>query len=496
MGSNSVKLQIVEANGSNCAILQEYKETLRIGDDCFRFGYITDESKERLFKALKFVKKIIELHHVTEVKAVGTAAFREAKNKEEITLDIKKNYDIDLDIISGMEEARLSYLAVSRELDLKESNALILDIGGGSAEFTIVKGGKVTAFESTPLGSLRLKNEFRDEISEIKSYIMKELSRFEGFRAEYAVCMGGSVNGLASVYLRRVNGKKTDFRINYVDGSFLKNFIEVNKNAAVTDMEKIAGVDPKKADIILPSAVILNEIINYFGLDGFYSFSGGLKRGLLIDILSKKGFNMTVQKKSSEEKEADMILWLTEIGREFKFDENHAKHVAFLSKEIFCALKEALNLKTEYINYLIAAAMLHDIGNFISFSKHHKHSFYLIKNIELPGYSWYERGIIANIARYHRKSLPKKSHDLYSDVKAEDIDAVEKLASILRLADALDSSHSGIIKNVKLYVSNKSIYINPASGGDISFEAESFDAKKDLMEKIAGKPVYLELKTA
>ncbi len=498
-GSNSIKLQIIEAKGAGFTVIDEYKATARIGSDCFRTGYITGESKKDLFKALTYSKKIIELNEIDAIRAVGTAVFRHAKNKEEIASEIKKNCGIDLDIISGEEEARLSHLAVSSSFNLNNLNSIIVDIGGGSGEITAVERGNILKSASTPLGCLRLKNDFskncppyNPEISAMRAFIRKSIDDFEDIGFDEAICTGGTVNNLAAVYCA-ANDKKPDTRINYVSKSFLRDFIEANKNSSAADIKKIKTMDAGRADIIIPAAVILYEIISRFRLKGFYSFAGGLRLGLLLDELNKRGVAMAVKKNHEKNYEETFpISMFSEIGNKFKFDEKHAKHVAFLSERLFNELEESYGIAKEYLKYLIAAAMLHDIGNFVSLSKHHKHSLYLIKNIDLAGFSDYEKAIIANIARYHRKSLPKKSHDIYGDIREGDADAVIKLASILRVADALDREHKGNVKDIKPSVTNKIIAVNPVYEGDIPLEIEALETKKDLMEKITGKRVYLK----
>jgi exopolyphosphatase/guanosine-5'-triphosphate,3'-diphosphate pyrophosphatase len=497
-GSNSIKLQIIEAKDGNCTLMDEYKVSARIGHECFKTGYIDGESKKNLFKAFNYIKKIIDLNRTDTVKAVGTAVFRHAKNKEEIASEIKKNCGIDLDIISGEEEARLSFLAAAGNFELSESNTLIADIGGGSTEIILVESGKILKSYSTPLGCLRLKNNFSKKtapynlkVTAMSEFIKGTLKGLPNRFFEKAICTGGTVNNIAAVYCA-LNDKKADSRSNYVPAAFLKEFIEKNKNSSFDEIKKIEAVDEGRADIIIPAAAILYEISIYFRLQGFYSLSGGLKNGLLIDELNKKGVFMTAVKKQEKKYETDFPFEMfAEIGKKFNFDEKHAKQVACLSEKLFFAFEESYKLSKEYLRYLIAAAMLHDIGNFVSMSKHHKHSLYLIKNIDFSGFSDYEKAIIANIARYHRKSTPKKHHDLYKDIREGDIDAVIKLSSILRVADALDREHKGNVEDIKPSVTDKIITINPVYSGDILLEAESLETKKDLMEKLTGKYIFL-----
>ena len=497
-GSNSIKMQIIETKGGNSTLIDEYKVSAKIGYGCFRTGYIDGESKKNLFKAFNYIKKIIDLNRTDTVKAVGTAVFRYAKNKEEIASEIKKNCGIDLDIISGEEEARLSFLAAANNFKLSELNSLIADIGGGSTEITLSEKGSILRSFSTPLGCLRLKNDFSKKtppynlkVTAMGECIKDALQGLPYRFIEKAICTGGTVNNIAAVYCA-LNDKKADSVKNYVPRSFLKEFIEKNKNSSFDEIKKIEAVDAGRADIIIPAAAILYEILVYYRIEGFYSLSGGLRNGLLIDELNKKGVFMTAVKKQEKKYETDFPFEMfVEIGKRFNFDEKHARQVAYLSEKLFFAFEESYKLPKEYLRYLIAAAMLHDIGNFVSMSKHHKHSLYLIKNIDFSGFSDYEKAIIANIARYHRKSTPKKHHDLYKDIREGDIDAVIKLSSILRVADALDREHKGNVEDIKPSVTDKIITINPVCNGDILLESESLETKKDLMEKLIGKYVFL-----
>jgi len=493
LGSNSIRLQIAAVYEKSYRIVHEYREIIRIGDDLFKNGDLSEESVNKIYSCFMDIKKILDSYSVKIVKAVATATLRELKKGLEIVKEVKSRFGIELKIISGEEEARLSFLAISGNFQVDKYSAIITDIGGGSAEYTISIKGKIVEIASKKLGCSRLKNMFIQndppkisEIDNLKNHIQKNLVNFENYNIDLVVCTGGTANNIANIYYT-LKGKDEQSKIKYVTRKFLKDFINEIKYMDTKSIANIKGVEPKRADIILPAAINLEILLSKTSTNGFYTFTGGLRTGLIIDTLNSMNIKMPFQSLSEDIFYSQLI----EIGNKFQFEEEHARHVAYLSEKIFDSLNKNFNLNKDYRNMTIAAALLHDIGSYISFSKHHKHSYYLIKNSDLAGFNYRQKLMIANIARYHRKSLPKKDHPIYEELDGKEIEVVKILAAILRVADALDRGHKKFIPDINIEITEDKVSITPITDNDITLEKKAFEFKKDLLERVTGKSVEI-----
>lgn len=494
IGSNSLRLQISEVKDKSYHILEDYKEMLRLGDSIYTQGYFSPEVLERIVETLNGVKKLAESRGCETVRAIATAAFREADNMGEALIRIEDACGIKVEVISGEEEARLTYLAATANFELAGRKAVVVDIGGGSTEFTVINDGRLEQSVSLPLGCNRLMREFlkkdpptSGEILTMKEYIKEKLEE-AGLSREInmVICTGGSMNNVAVVKHYR-DKMVRDSNVKFVERHFLKKFIKDFSGKSFKERIRTEGLEENRGDLILPAAIQTDLVLNETGASGFYTLSGGLRAGLTIDTINRMGIELPFQNNT----ENIRVSRLIEIGNKFEFDESSAHHVRNLSKMIYDGLAEELGLMGRDWLLLEAAAFLRDVGKHIAYSKHHKHSYYLIRHSELVGYSAKEVEIIANIARYHRKSPPKNSHMDYMTLDESDQAKVVKLAAVLRVAIALDRSHKGQIKSLKVEVKDDAVVIMAKSKGDIAMEIRDFELKKDLMDKLLKKPVVL-----
>lgn len=494
IGSNSLRLQISEVKDKSYRILEDYKEMLRLGDSIYTVGYFTPEVIERIVETLKGVKKLAESRGCETVRAIATAAFREADNMGEALIRIEDACGIKVEVISGEEEARLTYLAASANFELAGRKAVVVDIGGGSTEYTIISDGRLLRSDSLPLGCNRLMREYlkddpplSSQILRMKEHIKAEQSKIGLDRdIDMVICTGGSMNNVAVVKHYKTRAVR-DSNVKYVERSFLKKFIKDFSQKSYKQRIQTKGLEEQRGDLILPAAIQTDLVMNETGASGFYTLSGGLRSGLTIDTINKMGIELPFQNNT----ESIRYSRLLEVGNKFEFDEASAEHVRSLSKMLYDGLKDEMKLEGRDWLLLEAASILRDVGKHIAYSKHHKHSYYLIKHSELVGYSVKEVEQIANIARYHRKSPPKTSHEDFGMMSEQDQQKVLKLASILRIAIALDRSHKGQIKSIDVEVKKNEVIISTRSRGDISMEIRDFGLKKDMIDNILNKTVVL-----
>lgn len=491
IGSNSIRLQVSRIIDKTYKVINEHKATVRIGDNVYKTGMFSEEAVETLLQVLSNMKNMMDTDNVEVCRAVATASFRDASNGEEAARIIKEKTGIDIEIISGIEEARLMYLAASYYFQMNEDNVLLVDMGGGSTEFSFIEKGNLVFSESTPLGCSKLTYEYLKgdppSAEKIKALKQRLKTDFDNIlpkeRINKVICSGGTLGNISFIYNKR--GNLSDSAVKFVDSVFLKHFINEISGKKINDRLKISGIEPTRADIILSAAILAGLLMNRYQLDGFYTLSGGLRAGLTIDLMNKTGIEMMFQGGNADVRYTRLI----ETGKKYYFDERHALQTARLAKILFDNLKTVMSLEESDWSLLEAAAILHDTGQHIAYAKHHKHSYYLIMNTELPGFSDEEKTVIANIARYHRRSMPKKTHENLQNVSADARVKIEKLSAIMRAADALDRTHGSIVKDIKVTVHDKTAELEIIADGDTSMEINGLNKKKDLLEKILDREV-------
>ncbi len=493
IGSNSIRLQITQTFNQTYKVIDEYKETVRIGDNVFETGEFSDEAIDTIYTVLKNMKSMMDSNRVEFSRIVATASFREARNAEFVVEHIKEKLDLNIEIISGLEEARIMTVAVGSYFQMNEGNILLLDMGGGSTEFSYFENGKLKLSETTPLGASKLTSEFFKtdpvktvEVADIEKYINDILEKILPTTGPTKlICAGGSINNIAHIFNKRKN--LGDSTIKFVDKIFLKHFINEIVRKSIEERLKISGMELLRADMILSASMLVNTIVDRYRLDGFLTMSGGLRVGLTIDLINKVGYELLFQGGELDVRYSRII----ETARKYNYEEKHALHVTKIADLIFKQVKDEMKLEAKHWYLLEAASILHDVGQYIAYSKHHKHSYYLITNTELIGYNLIENEIIANVARYHRRDIPKKSHKNFAELTAKDQQLVIKLSSILRIADAMDRSHAENVKDIKINISKSKIEFNVIADGDIGPEKDAFEKKKDLFQSYFNKEVVI-----
>ncbi len=494
IGSNTVRLQVSQVKDKSYRVLEEYKESVRLGDEVFEFGMITEPALARLLQSLKEVRAIIDNWKVHQVRAVATASFRAASNYSEVLQKVTETCGFGVEIISGEEEARYTFIAASANFEISKYHALVLDIGGGSAEYSIVNRGKLEKAHSLELGCNRLTKMFfksdpvsNSEYQAMKDLLVKEVRRLRLPKSiDLVICTGGSMGNLSTIHYLS-GGQRADRTVKYLERKHLKKLINDIKNKTIEERRQMPGMEEKRADIILAAAMQVDAVLEETDGEGLYTLSGGLRSGLTIDTINKMGLELPFQQNMDNIRHARLI----EIGNKFTFEERHARQVTKLSKKLFDGLCAELGLQKGDWPVLEAASLLHDIGNYISYSKHHKHSQYLIMNSDLMGYSHDEINMIGNIARYHRKSPPRSSHRLFKMMSENEQHKTAAMSAVLRAADGLDRSHKSLVKDVEVTVKPKKIEIKLVSEHNLSLEKKKFGMKKDLLEEISGKELII-----
>lgn len=495
IGTNSFHLIIVKLTGDGgFEIVDREKEVIRLGE-----GYGSDikmlnpSAIERAIVALTAFKGLADTYDA-KVIAVATSAVRESRNKDEFIKATYERTGIQVSVISGFEEARLIYLGVLNAVPIFNERVLCIDIGGGSTEFLVGERGDIIYSNSLKLGAVRLTQQFFPNGKVTKSRIQKCTEWVEGElfhviksieHLEFSTVVGssGTIQAAAAIGIAMQKGDSYSPEIlnNYsVDSENIYKVKELVLNHKSTEERRnINGLESKRADIIPAGIIILTTILRKLKVKNLKISGYALREGIVLDAIRKyEGGSYADQISNIRLKSVE------QLAKESNYDLNHCRHVAGLALDLFKQLKSLHGLGSEYSEYLYAAALLHDIGHHISHDQHHKHSYYVIRNSSLMGFTDLEIVLIANIARYHRKSHPKKRHEEFNIMPADYKDVALKLASILRIADALDRTHSANIKKIKCVFNNASVELKLEHNESlIDIELWNLDRRKGLFEE-------------
>lgn len=477
VGSNAVRLEIARGypDGS-MELVQQERDPVRPGEGSFQTGIIPEYVVVRLLTVLRRYVLLCKRHRA-RVRAVGTSALREAKNREAIITRIKNETGLLLEAISGKEEARLMCLGILSGRPIR-SHSLCLDIGGGSTEIAGAEGETPTHLWSVAIGTVRLTELFKGQ-GEISD---KQLKLMRGFARE---AIGDNLPGGIPKFPRWAFGSSGSIRAIVAHANS-----DQSQTATASELSKVVdwladlGVagrlqyfEPRRADVIVAGAIILEALVNHLKLLKVTAVDRGLRDGVLVDLLRKK---------FQDDGPPSILETACILGRRFHFDESHARQVTRLALAIFDGMASIHHLPYVARTYLEAAAALHDIGHAVSYQKHHRHSEYLIRNGDIPGLSDRERDLVARIARYHRRSPPDLNHPGMDGLMVGEARLVRKLATILRIADALDRSHAQPITTLQASRSGSAMVVRLAAQGPMDLELWDTEREIALFKKVFG----------
>ena len=486
LGSNAVRMVVATSDSSGQLIpIENHREAIRLGAEVFSVGEISSESVSRLGLAFERFRGVLDRLRVRDVRAVATSAMREARNRDEVIAAIRARSNINVEIIPGEEEARLVYRAVAHHVPLRGKVALLIDIGGGSLEISVVANDVIVISESLTMGTVRLLQLLEERkrgakifarlVHEYVDGMRRQLKREIGTRT-IGLCIGtgGNIDTVGELR-ERLLGKKGKASISRKELDALYQEIE-----SLTPEERVTqlGLRPDRADVILPGVILLQHVIKYASVNEILIPHVGLKDGVLVELFEKRAG------RGAADARKQVLTYAVEIGRRFLFEEAHGRKVAELAVQLFDDCKEIHRLDKDHRLLLELAALLHDVGQFINQNDHHKHSWYLLKSTPFVGLTEAQRHLVAVVARYHRKTLPKGDHEGFRDLSSDDKLLVRKLAAFVRIADALDCQQAGCVHRVAARKERDRVVLSVKASGDIPLERWSVARKSDLFEDI------------
>ncbi|MGK7926009.1 MAG: Ppx/GppA phosphatase family protein [Spirulina sp.] len=510
IGTNSIHMVIVEIDPqlATFTIVAKEKDTVRLGESDRKTGKLTPEAIARALEALQRCLALTVSFNVQHIFAVATSAVREAPNGAAFLKQIHDKLGLHVNLISGQEEARRIYLGVLSGLEFDRCPHIIIDIGGGSTELILADRQETRFLSSTKIGAVRLTRDFvssdplnTTELTYLRAYVRGMLERpVENIRNglaenEQAKMVGtsGTIETLAILLARETLAVEPNPLTGYqVSLSALEALTERLAKMSYAERLQVDGLSEKRAEIIVPGAIVLVEAMKMLGLNEIVLCERSLREGIIVDWMLNQGFIASPFRYQSEVRER----CVRKLAHKYQVNIPYSERTADFALSLFDQLQGKLHFWTEIERGLLwAAAMLHNSGLYISHAAHHKHSYYLIRNGELLGYTETELEIIANIARYHRKSKPKKKHDNYQNLTDKrDRQIVNQLSAILRLAIALDRRQIGAVAQVQCqYYSDRqrlALCLIPAfTKDDCELELWNLDYKKEVFEEEFGVEV-------
>jgi exopolyphosphatase/guanosine-5'-triphosphate,3'-diphosphate pyrophosphatase len=485
--------------GAGFEIVTREKETVRLGHGGGDMKHLEPDAMDRGIAALQRMQRIASSHQAT-IRAVATSAVREAENAEEFLARARREAGVVIEVVSGMEEARLIHLGILQAVPVFEQRLLMVDIGGGSTEVLVGERGETLTARSFKLGAVRLTDRFfpggvvsNAAVNGCRNYIRSALSPIERDVAELgfdvAVASSGTAETIARMVQAAAGGAETrtlncfEFTSAQLDSVVAAL---VAKRTPET-RRRLPGLDAVRADIVVAGALVLQGTAAVFGVERFTFSDYALREGVLLDTLQRTAPDhehplLDVARRS-----------IRQLAERCDDDRGHSTTVARLAATLFEQTQHLHRLEPVCADYLEAAALLANVGLVVSHSRHHLHSYYVIRNSDLVGLSDREIEIIAQVARYHRKSAPKSSHPEFTGLEPADQQVVRVLAGILRIAIGLDRSHDARVRGVSVSAARRrvAISVHARRSEDISLELYAANERSALLSEALGRAVEI-----
>jgi exopolyphosphatase / guanosine-5'-triphosphate,3'-diphosphate pyrophosphatase len=503
VGTNSIHMVIVRIQPQLPAftIVGREKSTVRLGDFCKKTGELSEEAMERAIAALRRCQDVAKSVNAEQVIAVATSAVREAPNGQAFLQRVENELGLWINLISGPEEARRIYLGVLSGMSFDNQPHVIVDIGGGSTELILGDGHEPRTLSSTKVGAVRLTAEHvktdpisPTEFQELQAFIRGMLERsIEELQAHIKpgerlrmVGTSGTIETLVALNAREKFGA-VPTPLNGCELSLkdLRDWVNRLRKTNLAERLAIPALSERRAEIILPGAMILQEVMTQLGVESIVVCERSLREGVIVDWMVSHGLIEDRLRYQKSVRERSIL----KTAQKYQVNLEHSQRVAEFALSLFDQTQGKLHSWGDEERVLLwAAAILHNCGHHVSHSSHHKHSYYLIRHAELLGFTEMEIETIANLARYHRKNAPKKRHDTYRNLTSKrHRRIVEQLHSLLRLAVALDRRQIGAIRSIGCRFDavqrHFELFIQPVESNDpCSLELWSLDVKKESFE--------------
>src|ERR1700726_2362436 len=484
IGSNSVRLKIARLQGGRLRSLHEDREVTRLGEGVFGSGFLTPDSIAETVKVLRRFHRATQQIVTDSVRVVATSALRDARNSQAFLEWVRSATGWRVEISSGVEEARLIHLGLVSSGRVDRSPTLMMDLGGGSCELTVTQGGHIRDAVSLPLGAVRLTNEFlrhdptrKGELKRLRGFVTREVNRIidriATAKVKTVIATSGTAAALAAVashLRRRASGQRM-----MVSRMEMSRIAQRLSRLPVAERRKIAGIGPRRAEIIVAAATVYQELFDRLRPKGFRYSPLGLRDGILAQMAAD------YDRSTRSGRQIEFERWesiMTAVDH-YRVDRKHALDVRDSATLLFSALRSLHRLPPEYREWLSAAAMLYEVGDYVNRNGRHRHAYYIVAHSEILGYTPEQRRIIAATARYLGKSRPAAGDTALKVLPPADRECVRKASLLLRLARALNLGRSGAVRGTRVRVSPSKVELGLQAKARASVDLELWAVEKE-----------------
>lgn len=497
VGSNSIRLLVAEYGpNSGLTVIDEVKEQPRLAAGVAQSGRLDPEAMDRALAAIKRMQGVCERRGVTRVVAVATAAVREATNGEAFVERVKEEVGLDLRIIDAAREAALSYRSVAHHFPLEGGRTVVADIGGGSLELIGAMDGLIEHSLSLPFGAVRLtelylagESDPREAVRKLRGFLGRQFRRklpLRDWTSATLIGSGGSFTNLGRMAAARRGLSAADpVHGTAVSIAEVEHLLDWLAGMSPEKRSQVDGLNPQRADIIVAGLAVTAELLERIEARDVKVSAFGLREGLLLDMAGADDAPAAVEP----------LRLIREFAERCRSDRRHVEHVRILALNVFDLLADKLDAADEERGILEAAALLHDVGQLVSYRKHHKHSYQLILHGERLPFSPRERQLVALVCRYHRRRGPRKKQSPFAALPREDRAIVRRLSGILRIAEGLDRGHSAIVEKVAIELCPTRLTIKAIpryAGADLALECWGAQDQADVLARVMGREVLVE----
>lgn len=498
MGATAIRLVIAEISADRrIQTLEEASRGVQLGRDTFSGGsVIRPRTADAAFAALDGFRHIMDSYGVTEVRAVATSAVREARNGDLFLDRVRARSGIGFEIINEAEEGRLLYLAVRDALKkhpaIKGAWTLLAEVGGGSTNLTLLRYGQPIRSGVYALGAVRLRQrlDLRRFALDLQVALLKRViaNVIDEIRVEMplhkvtqVVGIGGDLR-LAAEHIRAQEGAELAREIPRDSLVAFSSDVEKLDDEGLVSRFRLPAAE---ADTLVPSMLIYSRLVTETAARRLIISDASLRTGALIDLAEPEA------QAAAADFEHQVLASAESLGHRFRFDRDHGRHVSLLATRLFDELRDEHGLSSRERLLLQAASLLHDVGIHVGLRSHHKHSQYLLSAAQIFGLSNDETAVVANVARYHRGNLPQRSHLPYVELDQAERLLVNKLAALLRVANALDAEHLQKVQDIRLVKTEKAWLLELIATGDVTMEQLAATARTDLFVEVYGRELVI-----
>ncbi len=485
IGSNSVRLKISRLHAGRLKELHEDREVTRLGEGVFRSGLLSPEAMTQTVRVLRRFHRAIQECVTDSVRVVATAALRDARNSRTFLEWVRSTTGWTIEIVSGLEEARLIHLGIVSASRPGARSVLLVDLGGGSCELTLSRDGHLRDTVSLPLGAVRLTGEFlqhdpprKSELKRLSEFVAREITRVQNrvksARVGAVIATSGTAAALVAA-ARHLARPRNPRPATYAPRETIRRIAKQLSRLPLEQREKVPGIGPRRAEIICAGAVAYAELLERCHLPGFRYSALGLRDGILAQMAA----DYDRSTRSGRAIESERWESIKRAVQRYRVDLNHALHVRDSALLLFSSLKSVHQLPPEYREWLSAAAMLFEVGDYVNRNGHHRHTYYIIANSEILGYTPQQRRIIGSIARYLGKSRPTPGDGPMNGLSPEEQENVEKASVLLRIARALNMGRIQSVEKVGVSARNGRVAMKLTPRGKASVDLEVWSIEKD-----------------